>query len=659
MRFEFKPFDEMTPEDYAGIGLKAGLEIHQQLLTEKKLFCRCPAGSYSNDYDAELLRHMRPTLSELGEYDGTALMEFKTKKEIIYRIHKDTVCTYEMDDTPPFMINEEALDIAVEVALLLELNLVNELHIARKQYLDGSIPTGFQRTTILGVDGWIPYKGRRIGIAQLGLEEDACREVSDIGHERIYLTDRLGTPLIESVTQPDMRTPQEAAEVGEILRRLVRATGKVRTGHGAGREDVNVSVEGGQRVEIKGVPSLVRVPLLIYNEAMRQWNLLRIREILAERGITTESFSHTSENVTRTLGGVQYAPIEQALERGDEVFCVKLDGYAGILNEKTQTDTTFAKEISDRVRVIACLTRLPNIVHSDSASETLSATAWKRIRQKVRATERDAVVLVWGALEDAECGCKEIAIRAKEATEGVPDETRQALEDGTNGFERILPGPNRMYPDTDLPPLALTAERVENARSRLPEPPWSRESRYKTYGLPDDVMDPLSFSSRASLFDRLIDDVDVEPLFAGVFLTQHAKALAGRGLFLDRLSDEEIVSVFELYKRGGISREGILEVTRFVLERRNNSSSRDGDGNDDCGITVDTAVEELGLTPVSKTGVVDMVDELTVSGDLPSGLDTGDKKHRYLMGVLMKQLRGRVAGRLVAELLSEKLSVVG
>ena len=196
MRFEFKPFDEMTPEDYAAIGLKAGLEIHQQLLTEKKLFCRCPAGRYSNDYDAELLRHMRPTLSELGEYDGTALMEFKTKKEIIYRIHKDTVCTYEMDDTPPFMINEEALDIAVEVALLLELNLVNELHIARKQYLDGSIPTGFQRTTILGVDGWIPYKDRKIGIAQLGFEEDACREVSDIGHERIYLTDRLGMPLI-------------------------------------------------------------------------------------------------------------------------------------------------------------------------------------------------------------------------------------------------------------------------------------------------------------------------------------------------------------------------------------------------------------------------------------------------------------------------------
>ena len=111
-----KPFSEMTDQDYQNLGLKAGLEIHQQLLTEKKLFCRCPAARYSDVYDAEILRHMRPTLSELGEYDGTALMEFKTKKNIIYRINHETVCTYEMDDTPPFEINPQALDIAFQIA---------------------------------------------------------------------------------------------------------------------------------------------------------------------------------------------------------------------------------------------------------------------------------------------------------------------------------------------------------------------------------------------------------------------------------------------------------------------------------------------------------------------------------------------------------------
>ena len=100
-----------------------GLEVHAQLLTRTKMFCRCPAGRYSTEYDAEVLRHMRPTLSELGEYDGTALMEFKTKKNVVYLLHKSNVCTYEMDDTPPFMIDETALDIALEVALLLNLNL--------------------------------------------------------------------------------------------------------------------------------------------------------------------------------------------------------------------------------------------------------------------------------------------------------------------------------------------------------------------------------------------------------------------------------------------------------------------------------------------------------------------------------------------------------
>ena len=165
--FQFKPFHEMTDADYATVGFKSGLEIHQQLLTSKKLFCRCPAGQYSDQYDAEILRHMRPTLSELGEYDGTALMEFKTKKDIIYRIHRNTVCTYEMDDTPPFQINDEALDIALGIGMMYGCDVVDEIHIARKQYLDGSIPTGFQRSSIICLNGKIPYNNREMKVVQL------------------------------------------------------------------------------------------------------------------------------------------------------------------------------------------------------------------------------------------------------------------------------------------------------------------------------------------------------------------------------------------------------------------------------------------------------------------------------------------------------------
>ena len=143
----FIPLHQAKQADWDRIGFMSGLEVHQQLKTKEKLFCHCPAGVFQKKgaYDAELIRHMRPTLSELGEYDGTALMEFKTRKNIVYRIQNETACTYDVDDTPPFKLNKEALEYALEIALISKLNIVGEVHITRKQYLDGSIPTGFQR----------------------------------------------------------------------------------------------------------------------------------------------------------------------------------------------------------------------------------------------------------------------------------------------------------------------------------------------------------------------------------------------------------------------------------------------------------------------------------------------------------------------------------
>jgi len=642
---EFKPFEEMTPEDYDAVGFKSGLEVHQQLLTRRKLFCRCPARCYSREYDAEILRHMRPTLSELGEYDGTALMEFKTKKEILYRVHRDTVCTYEMDDTPPFMIDETALDIAIEIALLLHLNLVSELHISRKQYLDGSLPTGFQRTTILGVDGWIPYKDRRIGIAQLGLEEDSCREVSDIGHERVFLTDRLGVPLVEPVTNPDMKTPQEAAEVCEIIRGLLRTTGNVRTGRGAGREDVNVSVRGGSRSEIKGVSSIHHIPLLLYNEAMRQWALLRIRETLEKRGVTPQTLSTRDYDVTKLVAATQYYPVRQVLDNGQTVRCVVLERFAGILSEKTQTDTTFAKEVSDRVRVVACLTMLPNIAHSDAASETLSAELWKTIRHRAKASPDDAIVLVWGNEADARTACSEVVLRAKEATEGVPRETRQALRDGTTGFERILPGPERMYPDTDLPPVTVSPDRVEKARTRLPEPPWDREARYSRLNLPPDIYRVLLVSRRYRLFDRVTGELGVNPLFAGVAIIRVGKALHREGLAIGGLSDEELFSVFKAYREGRFAKEGLPEILREMIRRRQAAGAE---------VSAGEVLDALGYKPVEKHTVKALAIELIRKTEFQKLYNPGSA-HRHLMGQLMAELKGKADGGVVAAALKEEL----
>ena len=633
--FTFKPFEEMTPEDYAKIGFKSGLEVHQQLKTPTKLFCRCPSGRYSDHYNAEILRHMRPTLSELGEYDGTALMEFKTKKEIIYRINYDTVCTYEMDDTPPFMMSSEALDIAIEIAMLYGANIVDEVHIARKQYLDGSIPTGFQRTAIVSVGGGIKYKDRIINLIQMSIEEDSCREVSDVGHRRIYNTDRLGMPLIETVTHPEMKTPQEVAEVNKIISRIVKSTGKVRTGIGAARQDVNVSVYGGTRVEIKGVPRIEKITILTYNEAMRQWNLLKLRQELNNRGITPETFSARYECVTRILKKTRYQPIKDAIERGWKVKCVVLKGFKGLLRWQTQTDTYFSKEISDRVRVIACLTTLPNIVHSDSMSDQISSSEWTLLRKQMNATDNDTLVLVWGDDQDSETGAKEIIIRAHEATIGVPSETRQAHFDGTNGFERILPGPERMYPDTDLPPIRIDQERFDRIKNGLPKSFWDRIIELKNIGFSEKEAEKIATSKYYNLFMKIVElQIPLNLVYKA--LIDLPGIMKRKSMDFDTLSESDIYNIFKLFKDGKIIRETIFELIK--------SSVLNGQ-----------FVEELIPDPCSETELQSNIkDALKIYNN--TKIYNPDQRIQILMGILMKNLRGRIEGKVVYESLIKYLN---
>lgn len=640
--FVFKPFEEMAAEDYAAIGLMGGLEVHQQLRTRRKLFCRCPAGRYSSEYDCEVLRHMRPTLSELGEYDGTALMEKKTRKNIFYRIHHATVCTYEIDDTPPFFPDEEAVDIALKISLLLNLNVVGEMHIARKQYLDGSIPTGFQRTTILGVDGWIPYRGRRIGMRQLSLEEDSCREVSDEGHDRVLLTDRLGMPLVEAVTEPDMRTPQEIADVCQIIRLVCRSTGNVRTGYGAGREDVNVSVRGGTRVEIKGVPQICRIPLLVYNEAMRQCALLHIRDELKRRGVTSDTFESTVFDVTRQIARTKYPPIREAIQQGHRVRCVLLRGFAGLLKHPTQEHTTFAKEFSDRVRVIACLSKLPNLVHSDTAADLLAVRDWKDLGKRTNRGEQDALILVWGSEADARTACDEIVIRAREATQGIPNDTRQAFKDGTTGFERVLPGAERMYPDTDLPPMAITMDRLDRIRETLPVRVWERQEWYRSLGLPPDVIEPLCISPRAELFQRIVVELGVDPVFAGVVLVQRLKALRRDGLDPDALSDTDVFEVFGAHAEGQLTRAGVVQILAWWLRLPPEQRS------------MSTLLQAQTHRPLAGAELDRWVADLVVRTQ-HTPFRSPEARLRHLTGRLIREAAGRVDGREAAECLARSL----
>ena len=522
---------ETKAEAYAGLGFKCGLEIHQQLKTDKKLFCHCPAGRYHDhgEFDAEIVRHMRPTLSELGEYDGTALMEFKTRKTVIYRVKNETTCTYEIDDTPPFLLNRQALEIAMEAALLLKCNIVGELHITRKQYLDGSIPTGFQRTGIVGIEGEIPLARKKVRIIQLSVEEDACREVSDRGHLRVYSTDRLGMPLMEMVTYPDMLTPDEAAEAAHYLRFLARSTGKVRTGIGAAREDVNVSVAGGTRVEIKGVAHIAWIPALVHNEAFRQKALLEIRAELAQRIPDPKGWKPAHRELDAGAVNGDHPLLKEALRKKLRLLAVSLPGFRGILSFFTQPGQSFADEIAGRLKVIACLEK-PNMLHSEPPAGAAEETLFAHVRKALKAGEEDAQVVFWAGDDDVKTALETIEERCRLAFQGVPNETRKGLPDGRTIFERVLPGPDRMYPDTDSAPIPIEEELIERVRAAMPPEVHSRLAQFGEWRVPPDTFTFLLKHNLTPLIERIHADFGFAPRFVATVLGHDLKNLFGRHL---------------------------------------------------------------------------------------------------------------------------------
>jgi len=549
----FIPLQQATPDDWKRIGFMSGLEVHQQLNTRQKLFCRCPAGifNHDDDYDGEIIRHMRPTLSEMGEYDGTALMEFRTRKQIIYRLNNENACTYDIDDTPPFKVNREALDYALEISLLSNMNIVGEVHITRKQYLDGSIPTGFQRTAILGVEGEIQLSNKKVRLIQLSIEEDSCREISDIGHTRIYKTDRLGMPLIETVTYPDCDTPYELREAAEYIRFLNRSTGKVRTGIGSGREDVNVSCRGGDRVEIKGVAHNKWIPRLSHNEAYRQVALLRIKTLLNKCIPDKSQWQIKSMPVAFEKLNSDCPFINDARKNGQRIIAVNLPSFQGILSHFTQPGKCFANEISDRLKVIACIEK-PNMISSESISDEGNPIDFDKIRKILNSNDNDAQIIFRAPEEDIKTALETIQERCLMAFDQVPRETRKALCDGTTIFERVLPGADRMYPDTDSAPIPLSEEYIDSLGKSLPVPINTRISQMKEWGIPADTYHYLLKKNLVPLIERISDDFSYPHKTIGIFLGHTLKHLEGQKQPHKEFSPEKIYDLFSFIRSNNL-----------------------------------------------------------------------------------------------------------
>ncbi len=538
---------EATQADYDRIGFMSGLEVHQQLLTLRKLFCRCPAGKFNShdDFDAEIVRHMRPTLSELGEYDGTALMEFKTRKNITYRIKNETACTYEIDDTPPFPIDPIALNIALEVSILNKMNVVGEVHITRKQYLDGSIPGGFQRTAIIGVGGKIQLQNKTINLIQLSIEEDSSREISDIGHERIYKTDRLGMPLIETVTHPEFLNPDEVKEGADYIRFLNRSTGKVRTGIGSTRADVNVSCRGGTRVEIKGVAHTQWMPELTHNECFRQWALVHIIKLLNEKAGDVSQWKLNSVTLDPEEMNFSCELLQLACKEKQGLIALCLPGFKGILSHFTQPKQMFADEIATRLKVIACLEK-PNMIHSENLYPLLSAAETNKISELLSCKKDDAWILLWGPEADLPTAVETVDERCRMAFTCVPNETRKSLSDGgTTLFERVLPGADRMYPDTDSAPIPLKNDQIEEIRKQIPTDIFDRFQQLKAWGVPADTYTYILKKNLVPLLEILHDELNINPRFSGVFMGHTLKFIENN---YTRSPAFEYRKIFDLFK---------------------------------------------------------------------------------------------------------------
>lgn len=549
-------------KDYERIGFMSGLEVHQQLMTKRKLFCHCPAGIYHNNdnYHAEIIRHMRPTLSELGEYDRTALMEFKTRKKIVYRINNETACTYDIDDTPPFKIDKEALEISIIISLLSKFNIVGEVHVTRKQYLDGSIPTGFQRTAIIGVEGEIELKNKKVRLIQLSLEEDSCREISDIGHVRVFKTDRIGMPLIETVTYPDMTNPDEVKEACDHIRFLNRSSGLVRTGIGAGRQDVNVSCRGGHRVEIKGVSHTKWIPELTHNEAFRQWALLHVRDILNKNVVQPSDWkiSYKEIDISNFLSPCD--EIRDAVKRNKKVYAVNLPQFQGILSFFTQPGKCVYDEFADRLKVIACIEK-PNMATSEDLHPIIAKEDIEKIADLLGAAENDAQIIFWGPENDIDTALETIQERCEMLFDGIPPETRKSFEDGTTIFERVLPGAGRMYPDTDTTPIPISDEYIEKLRKNLPKDILSRINKMKEWRFPEDTFTYLLSKNLFPLTEKIIEELNVNPVFTATFLGHYFKNIEGRLSTTADFTHDKIFDMFKFIKEENLD----FAIARHIL----------------------------------------------------------------------------------------------
>ena len=626
--------------DYTGIGLKVGLEVHQQLETQTKLFCACKPELFKEEPEITFLRRLRPTQSELGQIDPAAYFEFQKGVKILYEADRQTACLVEMDEEPPHPLNMEAVEIALTVALMMNATPVDEIHVMRKTVIDGSNTTGFQRTCIIALNGMIKVGEKTVPIQHVSLEEDAARKTGEEGTIIRYRIDRLGIPLIEIATAPVINTPKEAGEVALAIGKILRATGRVKRGLGTIRQDLNVSINGGALTEIKGVQELELIPLVVEYEVQRQLNLMKISEELRQSGATSGNLKEEFFDVTEVFRQTACKVIRKALEKGHVVLAVKLPNFGGFLKRELMPGIRLGTEMADRARFWG---RVGGIFHTDELpAYGITAQEVEALRNAVGAKEKDAVVFVADARENAEDALRAVIERALEAIKGVPEETRAANPDGTTRYMRPRPGAARMYPETDIPPIHVTEELINSIRQRLPELPEQRLERLmREYSLNQKLAKQIMELEYTELFETIAKESKVTPTTIAVFLTETMKALKRDGIPVEKVSETKIREVFKALGAEEITKEALPDIVAWLSKNEEK--------------TVMEAVESLGLKTLTKEELGKIIDGIIAKNkDLIEKI--GAKAFGTVMGMVMKEVRGRANAETVSELIRQRLA---
>jgi glutamyl-tRNA(Gln) amidotransferase subunit E len=652
--------------DYAALGFKAGLEIHQQLDT-RKLFCRCPSRlDETEDADVRFRRTLQPKMSELGEVDAAVAAEAKKNLQFEYLGSRGTCCLVEMDEEPPHAVTPEALDAALEIALLLDAKPVDELHVMRKLVIDGSNTSGFQRTSLVATMGAVAGDEGAVRIGTLCLEEDSSRRLDRTGNVQRYRLDRLGIPLVEIATEPDLKGPQHAREIAEAIGLALRMTGKVKRGLGTIRQDLNVSIREGARVEIKGVQDLRLIPLAVEWEVRRQVHLLEVRAELEARGAKEGDYLRPAVDVTDAFASTSAKSVAGALKQGHRVLAVALPHLAGLLGKKGKEETPpprVGRELADYAKTRA---GVKGIFHSDELpAYGISAEECGLVASRLDLGALDAYALVVERGDVAEAALRAVLDRAVMLLRGVPKETRDLNPDGTSRYLRPLPGGARMYPETDVPPVPLDDAKLAAIRAALPPPPAEQVAQLRAEfpSLKPEQAKALVREGEAAAFRALVAAhgalslEEAVALVAGGQRARFERLAAGSGLPKESARmllavepalpagtpeparDAAMEAVLRAVAAGEFAKEAMENVVKRMLEK-----SED----------VAAAAKALGLGAVDRAALVADIDA-AIAKDAALVEKQGERASGPLMGPIMAKYRGQVSGKELSDLLRERI----